>query len=381
MSKYYRKEYKLENYSTKDKKDLILNDDREVHLTSWDQSSDTYLYGQDSFPSPWTNPKQLRHHLDSLLDLYGDKTDKIYWIDNLEVYNIDNYWYDTFLHINVLRKWVEENNLQDRFIYCTNNAIGNYKVFNHRPITTFLGYQNRVEQYPPTGRWFEKHFLYLNRKPRVHRLKFFEKMLKGDVLDDCFFSIRAFKPAENTLAWNTDLENWKTISPSNLEGTVYDIAPYYFTKSFCNLVIETTFNTNYEYYGDSVFITEKTDKAIRFGQPFIILGQPNFLKELKSLGFKTFDKWWDESYDKVLNDDDRMECVFKLVKEIKSWDFDKIHRVYREMEEILTHNQKVRNYILAYKIRNVVCSKKVFEQNQFTFYDDLKNYLQLMLNN
>ena len=105
-------------------------------------------------------------------------------------------------------------------------------------------------------------------------------------------------------------------------------------NTFINIVTETLWNT------ESIFFTEKTYKPIYMCQPFIIFGNPYSLKKLKEYGFKTFDKWWDESYDDETDLDTRLEKITKVLEEIVSWDFDKCQQVTIEMEEILIHNFK-----------------------------------------
>ncbi len=75
-------------------------------------------------------------------------------------------------------------------------------------------------------------------------------------------------------------------------------------------------------------------------QPFIIFGNPHSLKKLKEYGFKTFDKWWDESYDEELDFNIRFEKIVKVLEEIANWSFDKCYEVTNEMETILIHNYR-----------------------------------------
>ena len=81
---------------------------------------------------------------------------------------------------------------------------------------------------------------------------------------------------------NTDEHNDHTMS-----------VDYLFTDSYWNIVMETYLDAT-----DGVFLTEKTFKPIKYGQPFIILGTVNSLTHLKEQGYKTFSPWIDESYDK-----------------------------------------------------------------------------------
>ena len=46
-----------------------------------------------------------------------------------------------------------------------------------------------------------------------------------------------------------------------------------------------------------------------YGLPFIYVGARHSLQMLKELGFRTFDKFIDESYDDVKDNYDRLESI------------------------------------------------------------------------
>jgi hypothetical protein len=75
-------------------------------------------------------------------------------------------------------------------------------------------------------------------------------------------------------------------------------------------------------------------------QPFILFGNPHSLKKLKEYGFKTFDRWWDESYDDETDLDVRLAKITRVLEEIASWDFDKCQKIQIQMEKTLIHNFK-----------------------------------------
>ena len=81
--------------------------------------------------------------------------------------------------------------------------------------------------------------------------------------------------------------------------------------------------------------------------PFMVLGNKNSLTELKKLGYKTFDKWIDESYD-TSSDCERFEKIIDNLKKIISID-DKLSW-FKEMEEVLVHN---RNQIKINTTKNI----------------------------
>jgi hypothetical protein len=59
---------------------------------------------------------------------------------------------------------------------------------------------------------------------------------------------------------------------------------------------------------------------------------------MKELGYKTFDKWWDESYDEEIELEKRINAITKILEEIASWDLEKCAAIRKEMKEILIHN-------------------------------------------
>ena len=92
---------------------------------------------------------------------------------------------------------------------------------------------------------------------------------------------------------------------------------------------------------NELFLSEKIFKPIYTFQPFVVLGNMHTLKVLRDMGFKTFDKWWDESYDEIPNQHRRLEAIVKLVEKINEWDYKKLLTTKKEMLEVLEHNYKV----------------------------------------
>ena len=109
-----------------------------------------------------------------------------------------------------------------------------------------------------------------------------------------------------------------------------------FLNSCINIVTETSFQDN------ELFISEKILKPIIGYQPFIVLGPQYYLKELKKLGFKTFDSIWDESYDNEEDFKKRYEKVLKLVLKINEKDISEVNEMYKSVKDICIYN---RNHI------------------------------------
>lgn len=117
-------------------------------------------------------------------------------------------------------------------------------------------------------------------------------------------------------------------------------------NSFVNIVTETRYDTPFQY------ISEKTLKPIISKRPFILLSSPGTLALLKSFGFKTFDQWWDESYDQEKDHYKRFKIVYELTQDILSKDKETLEKYLEEMQEILDYN-----YNHVKNIPNIICSK------------------------
>jgi hypothetical protein len=107
-----------------------------------------------------------------------------------------------------------------------------------------------------------------------------------------------------------------------------------YKESFCTIVTETRF------FQSTTCVTEKIINPIINKKFFIIVAPPETLKHLKTLGFKTFDKWIDESYDLEYDHIKRLEKIFNLIDYINSKSIDDLRTIYEEMESIIIHNIK-----------------------------------------
>lgn len=99
---------------------------------------------------------------------------------------------------------------------------------------------------------------------------------------------------------------------------------------FCSLITESKFHSAMPNF------SEKTLRAIISGRPFVLLAPVGTLQLLKDLGFKTFSRFWDESYDLEQDSTKRFEKVMFVVKEI----LEKENLDIEPMMSVLEHNQK-----------------------------------------
>ena len=102
--------------------------------------------------------------------------------------------------------------------------------------------------------------------------------------------------------------------------------------AFWHIVTETV------YFLPKLHLTEKTFKPIIAQRPFILVAAPGNLAYLKSYGFKTFDRWIDESYDSEQDHYLRIEKITMEIKRLCSLSPEQLKEMHREMKEILKHN-------------------------------------------
>ena len=81
----------------------------------------------------------------------------------------------------------------------------------------------------------------------------------------------------------------------------------------------------------------------------MVQGPKWFLKNLKKLGFKTFDQWWDEGYDEDPADG-RYKTLCYNIDTIAQQNATTIAQYYQEMQPVLEHNVQVLKELTNEKI-------------------------------
>lgn len=94
--------------------------------------------------------------------------------------------------------------------------------------------------------------------------------------------------------------------------------------------------------GQTFFPTEKTIRPITACKPMLVHGPKYYLERLRDLGFLTWNKIWDESYDQ-LEGPARWQAIFDVMKDLDSRD-----QVVLRMEcaEVTAHNQTILNELI-----------------------------------
>lgn len=104
-----------------------------------------------------------------------------------------------------------------------------------------------------------------------------------------------------------------------------------YPEFFCDIVCETYFS------GRVFFMTEKIMRSIINKKPFLVQGPQWFLKNLKKLGFQTFDRWWDEGYDEDPWDF-RYQGIKINIDYIANQSLATVQQWHTDMKPVLDHN-------------------------------------------
>lgn len=197
-------------------------------------------------------------------------------------------------------------------------------------------------------------FLCLNRRPHFHRLalttmlfdlkdqgiltcakkgaieesylKTHLKVLKNydkDIYDKFVTEIQPILPL--TFDDGIDVE---------VENPALDLKYDKFFDSYIHVVTETFF----EEKTDRMFFSEKAFKPMAMLQPFVFFGQKHSLKTLRSLGYKTFHPWINESYDEIDDDKLRMETAVKELKRLVNLDHADLWALIQKVAPVIDHN-------------------------------------------
>lgn len=241
------------------------------------------------------------------------------------------------------------------------NIDNEFKIFTTLHFIVICNYQpneknglNYISELPTKSEVLElthrpKHFMCLNRNSqRPHRYYlslFFEK---NKLYDKALYSL-LFPLHDNNFKKLNYLEEYKKavsvkipleIDTQNrietLQGfhTGNTFLKQNYLDSYFNIVTETCFEDG------QIFLTEKIIKPLLGLQPFLVVSSPNYLKKLKELGFKTFDGIWDESYDTILDNEDRLIKIFDLITEISEWSLEECEKKYKSVLDICIYNKK-----------------------------------------
>lgn len=225
----------------------------------------------------------------------------------------------------------------------------------------FRGYRYCANLVAPPERKLIKKYISFNRltsSTRVYRTILISELYKQGILDQGYVSYNDVCPDGGTYQENLSLavtnklitadlateveENITNISlPLRIDYQDQAFIPNHSfvlsavketQESFCYLVTETC------YWESKHHLTEKIFKPIISKMPFVLAGPAHNLKYLREYGFKTFDKWIDESYDDIEDPIERMTAISNTMRKICAYSLEELQAMLIDMQEVLDHN-------------------------------------------
>lgn len=225
----------------------------------------------------------------------------------------------------------------------------------------------------------EKLFLSWNRRFKNHRTAIALGLDKFGLVDRSYMSMGLLHPENSFVEFpktlnefnyyfvldlsitDDDIINFRKKLPLVLDGETdivkmcqdfEDKNRHYYQNSLVSIITETNFDDV------EVTLTEKSFKPSKEKHPFIIVGATGTLKAIRAMGYKTFNDFWDESYDLIEDPRQRITKIIQVCREIASWDNNKIIDFRRKVKPILDHNYeqlKIRPSVMtAQAVRNIV---------------------------
>ena len=211
-----------------------------------------------------------------------------------------------------------------------------------------------IEQFKETKDILRKnYFLFKIRRPRPHRQALLFKMCEDNFLEKADWSwlsnanyreseINAIKNQYKIEADNEKIKNLFSQFPHSLQdepGDTFDTVSSWTDKQFLSYKNSYFYVCTETYtHGEYKSVTEKVCKPMINFMPFLFLSFCGALKLLKSLGFKTFAPFIDESYDDEPDEVIRLEMIYKEITKLCAMSKEEIHKWYWNMEDIFIHN-------------------------------------------
>ena len=204
---------------------------------------------------------------------------------------------------------------------------------------------------PSSFNRFDKVFIcynHLTAKYRSYRLHLVSNLIEQDLVRHGSVSLFAndwkttIEDPDNLLDSRARIKVYNTLKDTTLPMTIdtsnpvgsmsADVKLDNLTSALFHVVTETI------YFQEKLHLTEKIFKPIVAKRPFLLVAAPGNLAYLKSYGFRTFDRWIDESYDNELDHYIRIEKITEEIARLCAMEPADLIMMHKEMEEILEYN-------------------------------------------
>jgi len=303
-------------------RNFIINGSRDLRFLS--TSNCDYIDGDGSFNLQIDNNAPLKKSY-GLIEMHDQEPIDLNILHHETVKNIDS---DSFRHCFSVDDFVYAVSSSPYSpIIChserNSNTISKFTKNNFIPVHFW--------SHAITSRYWFNHYRMLEKSNLhlpTHRFGAYIRGLSGSreyrskiLTDFSKFNIDVFCP----ILFNskTTIDSDESASIPWHEHTTFDI----------HIVPETIFNT------EKIHLTEKVFKPIVMYQPFILFSGPNSLRYMRDYGFKTFSSVWDESYDTIINGDERFDSIFKLIRTLNGMPNDEYNEIIKKTLPIVEFNR------------------------------------------
>jgi hypothetical protein len=242
----------------------------------------------------------------------------------------------------------EKSKLKTEFV--KNNNYYDWYYFYHG-FAALDWYRDFQYFEPESFNRFDKVFIcynHLTSKYRSYRLHLVSNLIEQDLVKYGLVSLfhdeweQTIKDTNNPLDKRARVKIYQTLKNVSNPLTIDTDTPTGemsakvnfkdLTRALFHVVTETV------YFQDKLHLTEKVFKPIVAKRPFFLVAAPGNLAYLKSYGFRTFDRWIDESYDLETDHYIRIEKItFELAK-LCAMSPALLKQMHTEMQEVLEYN-------------------------------------------
>ena len=194
------------------------------------------------------------------------------------------------------------------------------------------------------------------RRPRQHRIELVKNIAHRQTpFGDIIFPTHLIEPTGRTypttreLFQDDDLYNsiHSQFNPAvdipQGENGAYHGSYQLRSQRAIDVVTETMTNSQ-----NGIYFSEKTHKAIRSGQLFLILGQQHCIRSLRDYGYKTFDNVIDHSYDLESDMPTRAKMIADELDRLSSLSLSDFRDLWTSTYNDRLYNQQYKKYNLDY---------------------------------
>ncbi|CAB4138202.1 hypothetical protein UFOVP328_395 [uncultured Caudovirales phage] len=250
-------------------------------------------------------------------------------------------WYDKILLGH------SEKNSKNLDLYEQNGFIGVY-WWSHAVIARdWFRYAEYDQQLAPNFDNISQDFLIYNRAwsgTREYRLTFADLLVDQQVVAHCKTSFAQWdsgvKYTDHQYAnpklqiQRDDLEQYFESNNTKATASADYVAEDY-QQCAIEVVLETLFDDT------RLHLTEKILRPIACGRPFMLAGTPGSLRYLRSYGFTTFGQYIDESYDDIVDPQERLKKIVAEMKRIAQLDSQSKLRLWQNLYSIAEQNKQM----------------------------------------